>query len=95
MDLKALNKQKKVLFSMARHSDSHHELKKTKKIRARASKKHDSSSINISSSDSYSPLSSDRDWDKIIHPDEHKDTNKLDHVGTNNINNKDQCNYDK
>ena len=55
-----------MLFIMAKKSGSRHELKKIKKIRAKASTKHDSSSSNSSSSDSDSYLSSGSKWDKII-----------------------------
>ena len=60
--MKALNKEKKIIYSMAKRSSTHRELKKIKNIRAKASKKHESSIIISSSSDSYPSLSSDSYW---------------------------------
>ena len=77
---------------MAKRSVSRRELKKIKKIRAKASRKYGSSSSDRSISDSDSSLSSDSERDKIRHPSERKETDKLDHIVTNNINNKDQYN---
>ena len=79
---------------MAKRSGSYCELKKIKKIRNKASKKHYSSGSNISISDLGASLSSDIEWDKIRHPTECKEINKLDHIVTNNIKNKYQCNKD-
>ena len=53
-DLKSLNKQNKILYSIAKNSGSRHDIKKIKKIHAKASKKSCDYSINFSSDDFYS-----------------------------------------
>ena len=58
-EMEALKKQNKIIFSMAKRSGSHRELKKIKKMHAKESKKHDYSISNIYRSDSYSSISSD------------------------------------
>ena len=78
---------------MAKLSGSRRELKKIKKIKARASKKFSYSSSDISISDSYSSLSSYIEWEKIRQTTELKELNKLDLVVTNNIKNKYQRDY--
>ena len=70
---------------MAKCSGSSRELKKIKNICAKASKKHESSNISSSISDSGSSLSSDSEWDERVNPTKLKEMNKLDHVVTNNI----------
>ena len=60
-ELKALRKQKKMLFIISKKSISCRELKKIKKIRAKASKK-----CSYSSSDS---LSSESDYDSSLSSD--------------------------
>ena len=95
--LKTPMKQNKMIFCMAKSSGSRCELKKIKKIkkiRSKVSKKRSYSIRDISSSDSdsYFSLFSYSERDKIIHPTELKEINKLDHLVTNNIKNKDQCN---
>ena len=90
--MKALKKQNKMLLSITKRSSSCRELKKINNICAKASNKRDYSSRDISTSDYDSSLSSNSEWDKIIHPYQRKDMNKLDHAVINNINNKDQCN---
>ena len=76
---------------MVKRSSTRCDTKKIKKIRAKISKKNEYSSRSVSRSDSDSSLPSDRKWYEIIQPDEIKDMNKLYHVVTNNINNKNQC----
>ena len=71
-------------------SGSCHELKKIKKIRAKASNKHDYYIRDSSSNDSDYSVSNDSEQDKIINPTERKDMKKLDHVVTNSIKNKNQ-----
>ena len=73
---------------MAKLSNTCYEIKNTKNIRAKASKKHESSIIISSISDSESYLSRDSEWYKIIQPDIGKEINELDHVVTSNIKNK-------
>ena len=51
-ELKALNNQNKMLYIIAKKSGSSREIKKTKKIRAEASKKSSKSSSDDSESDS-------------------------------------------
>ena len=63
-----------------------------KKIRAKASKKHNYYSSNRSISDSDSSLYSESEQYKRRHPTELTDRNKLDHVVKNKNINKDQCN---
>ena len=84
-----------MIFSIAKKSGSHRELKNIKKISEKASKKCCNSSRNSSSDelDSNSSLYRDSDWDTYIRPAGCKDINKLDHVVTDNINtNKDKLN---
>ena len=57
---------------MPKRLGSHHGLNNINNIHAKASEKYESSSSNISSSDYDSFLSSDNEWDKITHSDEHK-----------------------
>ena len=57
-DLKYLNKHNKILYSIAKRTGSHRELKNTNNIRAKSSKNYEYFSSNISSSDSESSLSS-------------------------------------
>ena len=90
--MKALKKQNKMLFSMAKRSVSWCELKNNKKICTKASKKHDYSIIDSSSSDCDTYLSSDNEWDKRRKPSERNEINKLDQTVKNNVKNKDQCN---
>ena len=68
--LKALKKQNNMLFSIAKQSGLNREIKNTKKIKSKASKKHSYSNSNSSSSDSDSDtfLSSDIECDKIRRP---------------------------
>ena len=68
MDLKSIKKQDKMIFGMANLSGSHHELKKIKMIRTKASKKHGYYSSDRYSSDYDYSLSSDSELDKIIQP---------------------------
>ena len=68
-ELEPLNKQNKMLFSMTKPSGSCRELKKIKKIRSKASKKHEYSISNISISDYDSSLSNDNKKDERRHPD--------------------------
>ena len=81
-------------FSLAYPSAqvSRRELKKINNIHAKASKKQANSIIDSSSSNYDSSLSGNIDIYEIRHPTEHKETNKLDHVVTNNIKNKYQHN---
>ena len=84
-----------MLYSITKKSVSRREIKKTKKIRSKAYKKGRRSSSGSSSddSDSYSSLAINSGWDKYMRPAGHKDTNGLDHVVTNNLeNNKYQSN---
>ena len=81
-----------MIFNMYKCLGSHREPENTKKIHSKASKKYGSSSSNISSSDCDSSLSCDSERDKRRRPAEQKDMYKLDHVVTNNINIKYQCN---
>ena len=57
--IKAIKKQKRIIFRMDNHFVSHFEPKDINKICAKASKKHDYSINNISIGDYYSSLSSD------------------------------------
>ena len=61
--MKYIKKQNNIIFGMANLSDSRHELKKIKKIYAKAPKKHDYPIRDRSSSDYDSYLSSDSEWD--------------------------------
>ena len=70
--LKALKKQNNMLFSIAKQSGLNREIKNTKKIKSKASKKHSYSISDISSSDYDASLSSDIDSDRRIHPNERK-----------------------
>ena len=54
MEMKYIKKQNNIIFGMANLSDSRHELKKIKKIYAKAPKKHDYPRSDRSSSDSDS-----------------------------------------
>ena len=63
--MKYLNKHNNMISSMYKCSGLRREPKKIKKIRAKASKKNDYSTRNISSSNSYSSLSSDSEWYRI------------------------------
>ena len=56
-DLKALKKQNKTIYSISKKSGSRCELKRIKKIKAKASKKRCDSIINYSSDTSYSDSS--------------------------------------
>ena len=73
---------------MANRSYSRHELNKIKNMKSKSSKNLSCSIIDSSNSDSDSSLYSDSDWDKKRQPTELKDINKLDHILTNYINNK-------
>ena len=86
--LKSLKNQYKMLYSMSKCSRTRHKLKKTKKIRSKASKKHEFSSSSISGSDCDSSLSINIKLNETVHHDERKDINKLYQSVTNNINNK-------
>ena len=90
--MKAIKKHNKMLFSMSNWLGSRRELKNINNIRPKASKKYGSSSSNSSSNNYDSYISSDSEWYKKRHPAERKDMKNLDHLVTNNINNKDQCN---
>ena len=57
--MKAIKKQNKIFFSMAKQPGSRRELNNINNIKANTSKKHSYSCRNISSSGSYSSLSSD------------------------------------
>ena len=84
-----------MLYSIAKKSVSRREIKKNKKIRAKASKKScDSSSDSPSDySDSDSSLASHSSWDTCRQPAWPKDMNKLYHVVKNNLKTtKDQLN---
>ena len=76
---------------MAKRSDSRRELKKIIKIRTKLSKKHEYSISSIYISYSYSFLYSDSDLYERRQHSERKYMKKLDHVVTNNIKNKNQC----
>ena len=60
--MKYLNNQRKIILSMAKCSITGRELKNIKNIRAKVSKKHESSSSGSSISDSCSYLPSDSDF---------------------------------
>ena len=81
-ELKALKKQNKMLYSIAKKSSSPREIKKIKKIRAEAIKETNSSSEDW---DYDSSLSSDIKWDKDIRPAGSKYIKKIDHAVMNNI----------
>ena len=83
-----------MLFSIAKKSGLHRELKKNKKIRASYKKRYNSSRNSSSDEpDSDYSLSSDRDLDKYRKPSGSKEMNILDHVVTGNIKKtKDQLN---
>ena len=89
MELKYLKKRNNMVFIISKCSDLRQELNN---IRSKTYKKHDYSSLDISSSYSDSYLSSYSDWDKIRNSIERKSMNKLDHVVMNHINNKYQLN---
>ena len=95
--LKALKKQKKILFRIANNSGSRRELKNTKNIREKSSKKRcnyssDSSSDKLDSNSSPSIYSK---RDTYRRPAGRKGVHKLDHVVTDNIKmNKYQLNKD-
>ena len=86
-DLKSLKKQNKMIYRIAKKSISRRELKKINNIWGKASKKvHNSSSDSSSDdSDSDSSLTSVSSWDTYRRPAGRKDTNKLDHIVTNNL----------
>ena len=79
-----------MLDSLSNPTSSRRKMKKTKKIRSKATKKYDSSRSDSSSIDYYYFLYSDSENDEIRQPDKHKYTNILDQVVTDNIRNKDQ-----
>ena len=79
---------------MTKRSGSHHKLKKIKKIRSKAPINNESSNNSRSGSDSDPPSYNDIELDKIKHPDEIREIKKLDHIGTSNIKNRNQCDYD-
>ena len=85
--------EKNMIFRISKRSSSRRELKNINKICPNSSKKHDYSIRDSSNSDSGYCISSDRDRDKIIQPTKRNETKKLDHVVTNNVKNKYQCNY--
>ena len=94
-ELKALKKQNKMLFIIAKNSVSCRKLKNIMNIRAKSSKKRCNYSSDSSSDDSDydSSLSIDSDWDTYSRPYRRKEMNKLDHIVTYNIKtNKDQLN---
>ena len=86
-ELKSLKKKNQIIYRITKKSGSHHEIKKIKKIRDKASRKRRDDSINysIKKSDSDYSLSSDSDWDEHRRPAGRKDINSLDHVVTGNI----------
>ena len=84
-DLKALMKQSKILYSIAKKSSSRRELKKTKNLKSKASRKRYDSSSDSSSDYYYSSLSIDRNWDEDRQPAERTEINILYPVVTNNI----------
>ena len=71
-ELKGLKKHNKMLFSMSNWSGSRHELNVKNKIRSKSSKKYDSFSSDISSSDDDYSLSSSSEWDKRRQPAKRK-----------------------
>ena len=90
-DLKALRKQDKMLYIIAKKSGLHLELKNIKNIRAKTPKKR----YDSSSDESYpkSSLSIDSDWDKEKQTAGRRDIDGSDHVMNDNIKkNKDQRN---
>ena len=90
--MKSLNKQNNMLFSTSMRLGSRRQLKKTKKIKSKAPKKHFYSIRDIYSSDYDSYLSSDSEWDKRRQTTERKKIKKLDNVVKNKTKNKYQCN---
>ena len=94
--LKTHRKQNKILYSIAKKSVQHRELKNINNIRAKSSKKHYYSSSDCSINESYSDssLSRYRDLDKERQTDKFRDINRLDNTVTDNIKtNKYQRNY--
>ena len=92
--MKYFKKHNKMLFNMAELLVLLRVLNKIKKICAKSSNKYDYSINKSYSSDSGSSLCIDSEWYKIRWPTELNYMNELDHVVTNNIKNKDQCNDD-
>ena len=72
---------------MEKKCGSRSKLKKVSKFNKNSSKKLSYSSSNNSSSDSDSDssLSRDNEWEELIHTIGHKEKNRLDHVGPDNI----------
>ena len=77
---------------MAKSTSSCCELNKIKNIHYKMTNKYVSSSRYISSSDPNSSLSSDSDIYELTQTDKCKYMNILDHILTDNIKNKNQCN---
>ena len=76
---------------MSKRSNSRHDLKIINKFHAKVSNKYESSISNISRSYYGSSLYSDSEWYERRQTDECKNITKLDHIVTNNIKNKNQC----
>ena len=76
-----------MIFIMTNKSGLRRDIKNTKNIKTKTSKKRSCSSRDISSTDLgyYSSLYSNCEWDELIHTSERKDMDKLDHVVTYNI----------
>ena len=87
MGLKALNRQKNMLFIMSKKSGSRCELKNINKIKYKLSRNisYYRSNSYIGDPDSDSRLSSDNELEELRHPTERNQLNKLDHVVTYNI----------
>ena len=84
-----------MLYSIANKSGLRREIKNIKNIWGKYSKKGRDSSSDSSSdnSDSDPSIANDSSWDKYRHPTGNKETNKVDHVVTNNLKTtKDQLN---
>ena len=79
---------------MDKHSIKRCELKKIKRIRAKASMKHESSSSSSSTNDYDYYLSNEIKWYEIIKTAGRKEINIIDHVVNSNIKIKNKRDYD-